>query len=95
VIGDITLNACKEPVTPKAILVHEEEPWKTNWNYQSIVGQLNYLTGSSQGKLAFAVHQCARFAANPKRQHEKPWKSIIEDSALPKRDTKGRPYHHT
>jgi hypothetical protein len=26
VIGDITLNACKEPVTPKAILVHEEEP---------------------------------------------------------------------
>jgi hypothetical protein len=76
-IGDITLNACKEPATPKEILVHEGEPRKTDWNYRSIVGQLNYLTGSSRGELAFAVHQCARFAADPKRQHEKALLKIL------------------
>jgi hypothetical protein len=51
---------------------------KTDWNYRSILGQLNYLTCSTQGELAFAVHQCARFAATPKLQHEKALKKIIK-----------------
>jgi hypothetical protein len=76
-IGDITLNTCKEPATPKEILVHEGEPRKMDWNYRSIVGHLNYLTGSSRGKLAFAVHQCAQFSADPKRQHEKALLKIL------------------
>jgi hypothetical protein len=44
-VGDIKLNSYKEPAQPKEIMVHEGEPRKTDWNYRSIVGQLNYLTG--------------------------------------------------
>jgi hypothetical protein len=77
-IGDNKLNACKEPATPKEILVREGEPMKTDWNYRSILGQLNYLTCSTRGELAFAVHQCARFAATPKLQHEKALKKILK-----------------
>jgi hypothetical protein len=76
-IGDIKLNACKEPATPKEILVHEGEPRKTDWNYRSIVGQLNYLTGSLRDKLAFSVHQCTQFAAAPKRAQEKALLKIL------------------
>jgi hypothetical protein len=76
-IGDIMLNACKEPATPKEILVHEGKPHKTDWNYHSIVGQLNYLNGSLQGELAFAVHRCAQFAGDPKWLHEKVLLKII------------------
>jgi hypothetical protein len=65
-VGNIKLNPCKEPAQPKEIMVHEGEPCKTDWNYRSIVGQLNYLLGSTRGKLAFLVHQCARFSANKK-----------------------------
>jgi hypothetical protein len=75
-IGDMKLNSCKEPTTPKEIPVGEGEPMKTNWNYRSILGQLNYLTCSTRGKLAFSVHQCVQFAATPKLQHEKALKKI-------------------
>jgi hypothetical protein len=77
-IGDIKkLNSFKEPAQPKEITVHEAEPHKTGWNYCSIVGQLSFLTGSTQGKLAFAVHQCAHFCTDPKRQHEKALHKIL------------------
>jgi hypothetical protein len=38
-----TFKLLQEPATPKEeILVHDEgEPRKTDWNYRSIVGQLN------------------------------------------------------
>jgi hypothetical protein len=55
----------------------EGEPRETNWNYRSVVGQLIYLTGSMQGELAFLVHQCARFLADPKRQHKQALQKII------------------
>jgi hypothetical protein len=71
------LNAFKEAATPKEILGHEGEPRKTDWNYRSIVGQLNYLTGPSQGEIAFLVHQCMQFAADPKRLHKKALLKIL------------------
>jgi len=41
----------------------------TTWNYHSILGKLNYLKKSTRPDLAYAVHQCARFAADPKESH--------------------------
>ena len=43
---------------------HDEE-----WEYASAVGMLMYLAGNAHPKLAFAVHQCARFTHCPKATH--------------------------
>jgi hypothetical protein len=34
-----------------------------------VIGKLNYLEKSTRPDIAYAVHQCARFAANPKKEH--------------------------
>ena len=41
----------------------------TSWNYRSILGKLNYLEKSTRPNIAYAVHQCARFAVSPKETH--------------------------
>jgi Reverse transcriptase (RNA-dependent DNA polymerase) len=41
----------------------------TAWDYRSILGKLNYLEKSTRPDIAYAVHQCARFAADPKECH--------------------------
>lgn len=39
------------------------------WSYRSVVGKMNYLEKSTRPDIAYAVHQCARFASDPKVQH--------------------------
>ena len=39
-----------------------------NWHYRSVIGMLNFLAGSTRPDVAFAVHQCARFSAEPKKE---------------------------
>ena len=46
------------------------------FNYRSVVGQLNYLAATTRPELAFAVHQCARFCADPRECHYKAIKRI-------------------
>ena len=48
------------------------------WNYRSVIGMLNYLVNSTHPELGFAVHQCARFCADPKRSHEHAVKRIVK-----------------
>ena len=48
------------------------------FNYRSIIGMLNYLVNSTHPKLAFSVHQCARYCENPKRSHEQAVKHILK-----------------
>ncbi len=43
---------------------------KYEWEYRGAIGMLTYLTGSIRPDIAMAVHQCARFSANPMRLHE-------------------------
>ena len=43
---------------------------KDKFHYQSLVGQLNYLTASTRPEIACAAHQIARFSQNPKQSHE-------------------------
>jgi hypothetical protein len=43
---------------------------KYTWEYSGTIGILTYLTGSICPDIVMAVHQCARFSANPMRSHE-------------------------
>ena len=40
-----------------------------HFHYRSIIGKMGYLEKGSRPKLAYAVHQCARFSSDPKKQH--------------------------
>jgi hypothetical protein len=69
------------------ILYKGGEPRKTDFHYRSDVGQLNYLTASTRPELMMAVHQCARFSANPRLQHEQAIKRTVR--YLKRTGTKG------
>ena len=43
---------------------------KQTWDYQSVVGMLNFLSRSTRPNLAFAVSQVARFLSSPMKSHE-------------------------
>ena len=45
------------------------KPFDEAWEYQSIIGKLNFLEKSTCLDLAYSVHQCARFSINPKKSH--------------------------
>ena len=47
-----------------------------SFNYASVVGMLLYLQGNTRPDISFAVNQCARFSANPKKSHEVALKHI-------------------
>jgi Reverse transcriptase (RNA-dependent DNA polymerase) len=53
-----------------------EEEFNETWNYRSLIGKINYLEKSTRPDIAYAVHQCARFAANPKASYGKAVKNI-------------------
>eukprot|EP00957_Ditylum_brightwellii_P116751 8905538-Ditylum_brightwellii.AAC.1 len=50
---------------------------KENWNYKSVIRMLNFLVNSTHPELVHAVHQCARFCADPRASHEVAVKHII------------------
>ena len=50
----------------------------STWEYQSIIGVLNYISGSSRPKIAYANHSAASFSANPKSSRDKGVKKIIK-----------------
>jgi hypothetical protein len=41
-------------------------PFQEKWDYRRIIGKLNFLEKSTRPEIAYAVHQCARFASNPR-----------------------------
>jgi hypothetical protein len=72
-------NIKDTPAVYKEIL-HKDEfgpDRKQGWKYRSAIGMLNYLAASTRPDCLFAVHQCARFSANPKLSHERAVKRII------------------
>lgn len=40
-----------------------------HFHYSSVIGKLNYLERGTRPDIAYIVHQCARFAVNPKKEH--------------------------
>ena len=76
ILSDLGLN--REDVTPKdtpakvntLLRRHGDmEPHDGGFHYRSVIGKLNYLEKSTRPDIAYAVHQCARFASAPKRPH--------------------------
>ena len=72
-------NVKNTPAVNKEILHTDEDgpERKQPWNYRSAIGMLNYLAASTRPDCLFAVHQCARFSANPKLSHERAVKRIV------------------
>jgi len=54
------------------------EPFSESWNYRSVIGKLNFLEKSTRCDLSYSVHQCARFAADPKQLHATAVKRIVK-----------------
>jgi Reverse transcriptase (RNA-dependent DNA polymerase) len=54
----------------------DSDPHDDSFHYRSVIGKLNYLEKSTRPDLGYAVHQCARFASNPKIEHTKAVKLI-------------------
>ena len=44
-------------------------PMNTKFNYCSVIGKLNFLEKSTCPDIAYTVHQCAHFSADPKQSH--------------------------
>jgi hypothetical protein len=60
--------------TPAAVskILHrhtDSEPFDGHFHYRSVIGKLNYLEKSTRPDISYAVHQCARFSADPKVEH--------------------------
>ena len=52
------------------------KPASDNWHYRSVVGKMNFLEKSTRLDISYAVHQCARFSAEPKESHATALKRI-------------------
>ena len=69
----MTKSIKKKTSVSKPLLHKDKEaaPRTRSWNYREAIGMLNYLQASTRPDIAMAVHQCARFLANPKITHER------------------------
>ena len=47
------------------------QPHDDSFNYQSVIGKLNYLERGTRTEILFITHQCARFTMDPKVEHAK------------------------
>jgi hypothetical protein len=73
----------KDKAAPSSTILHRDldgepfgEPFGEKWDYRSVIGKLNFLEKSTHPKIAYAVHQCARFSANPRQSHAKAIKNL-------------------
>ena len=76
ILNDLCLNdnSVKMRTTPaassKLITRHSNsQNFDGSFDYRSLIGKLNYLEKAMRSDIAYAVHQCARFVSNPKREH--------------------------
>ena len=53
------------------------DDFSEHWSYRSVIGKLNFLEKSTRLDIAYAVHQCARFSANPKTSHAVAVRNIV------------------
>jgi hypothetical protein len=80
IISTIPLKDSRMHDTPADKILYKDvggQERKTDFHYRSAIGQLNYLCGSTRPELQVAVHQCARFSADPKLSHEQAVKRIV------------------
>jgi hypothetical protein len=71
-MGMKTNTKTKEKAAPSSTILRRDldgEPFDEKWDYRSVIGKLNFLEKSTRPEIAYAVHQCARFASNPRKSH--------------------------
>ena len=81
IVSDLRLTEAtskKLPAVSTRILRRhlEEPPFDEHFHYRAVIGKLNYLEKSTRPDIAYAVHQCARFSADPRESHGKAVKHI-------------------
>ena len=80
-LGDAVTDANTKstPAVYKEILSKDTDgpERKQPWKYRSAIGMLNYLAACTRPDCLYAVHQCARFSADPKLCHERAVKRIV------------------
>jgi hypothetical protein len=74
IIKDLRLEDAKIKDTPamssRILSSHLDSPaFDNNFHYRSVIGKLNYLEKSTRPDISYAVHQCARFTTNPRKEH--------------------------
>ena len=47
----------------------QSDAFDGRFDYRSVIGKLNYLEKSTRPDISYAVHQCARFQSDPKKEH--------------------------
>jgi hypothetical protein len=75
-LGQDSKNTTAAKLTPMAcsriLLKHQDsEPFDGHFDYRSVIGKLLYLEKSTRPNIAYADHQCACFASDPKVEHGK------------------------
>jgi hypothetical protein len=74
IIHDVGLTSSSNTkVTPSDSILHADPsntPWQDTWNYQSVLGKINFLAQNTHPDISFVVHQCARFCTKPTALHE-------------------------
>jgi Reverse transcriptase (RNA-dependent DNA polymerase) len=76
VMGLQNANAVSTPAECALGLCENDEPALGLFNYRSVVGMAMFLCNNTRLDCAMAVHQCARYSAQPKRTHEAALKHI-------------------
>ena len=60
-------NPKSTPATEVLICSLDAPPFDKSYNYHSVIGMSNYICNTTHPECAFAVHQCTRFSANPRK----------------------------
>jgi hypothetical protein len=71
-VGILPQSKTKDKAAPSSTILCRDldgAPFREKWDYQRIIGKLNFLEKSTRPEIAYAVHQCARFANNPRESH--------------------------
>ena len=75
ILNDLGLKHVKDgkeaPAASSRILIRNDDGVDHNmsFHYRLVIGKLNYLEKATRPDISFATHQCARFAAVPKKSH--------------------------
>ena len=69
-------RAVYTPITEPLGKCHDAPPISVEFNYRSAIGVAMYLTNNTRLDCSMAIHQCARFCANPRLPHEKAVKRL-------------------
>ena len=65
--------------TPENVILTKHEYGngrKKEWQYCSVIVQMNYLSGTTRPDILFSMHQCAKYSIDPKKSHEESVKKI-------------------